>query len=219
LTDRPADSGGHYAPALAGLVMAEKNKKRSIELRQGPDEKRPGTHRFGVRSVGVINGLVDITVQGPEYPRFAVNNTYGIQAYSPEIASAALEAVGPCNDAVAECRRRAQAAGPDGAFASDPGTLEACGQAFEICWGGVYFPYEIYSGVGISVFLGMYVRRLKTDTFRQRNPFDIAHRKADPFPYMYSIGYLNQPEVQDALGAKVNYTEANANVANSEWRR
>ena len=104
-----------------------------------------------MRTVGIINGLVDIEVQGGElFPRFAVNNTYGIAAYNQSVADgalAALNAPGGCRDTLAQCRRLAAARDPEG-FLNDAQVTAACGAAFEVCWGGVYFPYEIYSGVG-----------------------------------------------------------------------
>ncbi len=38
----------------------------------------------------------------------------------------------------------------------------------------------------------------------------------DPFPPMYAIGYLNQPSVMKALGAKVNYTDSTTTVENGK---
>ena len=50
----------------------------------------------------------------------------------------------------------------------------------------------------------------------QRNPFDIGHVMPDPFPPLYWGGYLNQPEVQAALGVKLNYTSTTLVVADGE---
>jgi hypothetical protein len=42
--------------------------------------------------VGIINGIIDLLVQTPAYPEFAVNNTYGISVLSPAAGAAALDA-------------------------------------------------------------------------------------------------------------------------------
>ena len=42
-----------------------------------------------------------------------------------------------------------------------------------------------------------------------RNYYDIAAIDPDPFPPPYYIGYLARPDVQQALGARINYTESN----------
>ena len=43
------------------------------------------------------------------------------------------------------------------------------------------------------------------------------HLVPDPFPPVYSVGYLNRPKVQQALGAKVNYTASTPIVEECEF--
>ncbi len=42
--------------------------------------------------------------------------------------------------------------------------------------------------------------------------YDIRHPYNDPTPPTYFTDYLNLPEVQNAIGVSVNYTDANNDV-------
>ena len=44
-------------------------------------------------------------------------------------------------------------------------------------------------------------------TLKQRSAFDIGQSNPNPIPYEFFIRYLNQPWVQEALGARINYTQ------------
>jgi carboxypeptidase C (cathepsin A) len=47
------------------------------------------------------------------------------------------------------------------------------------------------------------------DIVTDRDEYDIRYLNPNPFPPTYYVDYLNTPEVQDAIGAYVNFTEAN----------
>ncbi|KAF2717975.1 putative serine carboxypeptidase [Polychaeton citri CBS 116435] len=53
------------------------------------------------------------------------------------------------------------------------------------------------------------------DTFANRDEYDIRELMPDPFPYEFYVGYLNSPQVQEALGAFVNFSEYSPTVGNA----
>ncbi|KAL1884177.1 hypothetical protein VTK73DRAFT_5313 [Phialemonium thermophilum] len=179
--------GGHYVPDIATRLI----KKHNCSGKHGGF--RPFT--VGVDSVGIISGSIDLLVQTPAYPEFAVNNTYGIKAYDDGVAAQAtadMTSPGGCADQGRLCQQLQEEYDPCG-FGSNVTINSICLAAFETCWDKVYGPYEALSG---------------------RNPFDIGHFLPDPFPPPYAVGYLNTLGVQQQLGAHVNLTEPSNLVAN-----
>ena len=148
-------SGGHYAPAVASRIMELKNggHKRG-------DDSDAKKKKLGVKTVGIISGFIDVETQVDSYPEFAVNNTYGIEAYNQSVADQAIAALGPCKEGVAQCRSLVAEKEPSG-FLNDPEVAQTCGQAFQVCWGGVYLPYDILSGVS-RPFTAVRASRYKT---------------------------------------------------------
>jgi len=50
------------------------------------------------------------------------------------------------------------------------------------------------------------------DIYLERDEYDFRYLMPNPFPPSYYVDYLNTPEVQEAIGAYVNYSESNAAV-------
>ncbi|KAI1853762.1 hypothetical protein JX266_001746 [Neoarthrinium moseri] len=177
--------GGHYAPAVANLLHtrseAAKNKKRAC----GGSSDRID---ISVDSVGIVNGFIDFLLQGESFTTFAVNNTYGIQAYSQEVAAATsgnFSGPGGCKEQAEACR----ALTPNGyrdQYGTNATVSKVCGSAFLFCWANVYVPYESIS---------------------HRDGFDIAQASPVSFPPTYALGYLDQDWVREALGAEVKYNQ------------
>ncbi|RVX75733.1 hypothetical protein B0A52_00089 [Exophiala mesophila] len=47
------------------------------------------------------------------------------------------------------------------------------------------------------------------DIYLERDEYDFRYLTPNPFPPIYYVDYLNTPEVQEAIGAYVNFTEGN----------
>ena len=128
--------------------------------------------------------------QALSFPEIAYNNTYGIKAINESQYTASRANwldPGSCRDLVLACQASAAQSDPD--FTGDTSPIE-CLIASQNC------TYEnAYSETS------------------GRNFYDIAAFDPDPFPPPYYIGYLARPEVQQALGARINYTESNSAVA------
>ena len=54
------------------------------------------------------------------------------------------------------------------------------------------------------------------DTYTEgRDEYDARFLTPDPFPYTYYVEYLNQPEIQAAIGAYQNFSESSGTVSNA----
>jgi carboxypeptidase C (cathepsin A) len=149
-------------------------------------------------SLGIINGIIDESVQAEHYPEFAVNNTYGIKAYNDTVynyAKFANNMFNGCLYQIALCRAAAE--GNTSYYHADapitqeeltPGEKQVCNEAADMCRDNVESPYYYYSGRGV---------------------YDIRHMYDDPTPASNYPDYLNLGEVQDALGVTLNYSGNN----------
>jgi carboxypeptidase C (cathepsin A) len=181
--------GGHYGPAFYSYFY-----NMNLKILNG---SMPG-YPLKFNSLGIINGIIDESVQAEQYPEFAVNNTYGIKGYNDTVYSYAKFA----NNMINGCRYqidlcRASAEGNFSYFHIDrkisesdltPGNLQTCNEAADMCRDSVESPFYYYSG---------------------RGTYDIRHPADDPTPPSNYPKYLNLGEVQEALGVTLNYSGNN----------
>jgi carboxypeptidase C (cathepsin A) len=178
--------GGKYGPALAAFFESQN------ALRLNTPSLLNQSLEINLVSLGIMNGWIDLIVQSPFYPRFAYNNTYGIQAISLvdelDAASAFLAADG-CQQLTLSCRAAAASLDP-----SEVGNVEAvnhaCSQAQAYCESNVIGPY----------------------TLSGRSVYDISQNFLDPFPDLHYLEYLNTRAVQQAIAVPVNYTQTSLTV-------
>ena len=169
--------GGHYGPAFYDYFYGQ-NQAIANGTTNGTLLK--------MDTLGIGNGIISELIQAPQYPEFAVNNTYGIKAVNDtvyEYMKFAYYMSGGCRDQVLECAEvnRSTVAG-----------REVCEEATDMCRDNVESPYYEYSGRGV---------------YNIRDPYD------DPTPPTYFVDYLNQASVQDAIGVNLNYSsDSNADV-------
>ena len=180
--------GGKYGPAMA-RVFEEQNNLRAVE---------PATNNsileIHLVSLGIINGFVDVLIQGPYWPRFAYRNSYGIDIFSlleQQNAASAFLAADGCQQSTSSCRSTAQLLDPDN-LGNNPTVNDMCFRAYRAC----QQVSGIYNNKGRSVY-------------------DIAQSNLDPFPSSYYLEYLNTQSVQAAIGARVNYTQTSDMVFTS----
>ncbi|KAH8881533.1 alpha/beta-hydrolase [Thozetella sp. PMI_491] len=210
--------GGHFAPAIAGLLNERKPSSKCLD---GSSEMKGTAGLFNgvkVASVGIINGLIDIKTQIPHYIGFAVNNTYGLQAY-PEITAtqirAKFEAPSGCRDQGIQCASLQRQHDPDN-LGTDSNVNSVCLAAMLTCQNDVVAGPYSSSGVRFvpcTLLPGAWVEGLK---HAQLNNFDIGHLLPDSLPPPYGKGFLQQQWVRDALGAAVNFSDT-GNIAQQNF--
>ncbi|KAK2742341.1 hypothetical protein FQN57_005429 [Myotisia sp. PD_48] len=182
--------GGRYGPAFSAFFQ-EQNEK--IENGTLTDEGE--TFVIHLDTLGIINGCIDFLLQAPSYPEYAHNNTYGIEAYNKTMyddVNQAFNGRGGCRERLEGCRAAAAEGDPN--FYSNNVTVNRiCAEANQYC--STYFE-NVYATTG-------------------RGWYDIAHPLLDPFPPQYYLGYLQQPHVQEAIGAPVNFSAFAPAVGNA----
>ncbi|KAI9699981.1 MAG: hypothetical protein M1836_002515 [Candelina mexicana] len=181
--------GGKYGPTFA-YTWEQQNMRRlngSIPSNS--------TLEIQLRSVGIMQGCIDDLIQAPYYPKFATNNTFGIQAMS---ATNALNAAGSylepggCRELITSCRGNATSMDPNNN--GDIATVnQLCQAAQSSCTSNLVEPY----------------------TSTGRSIYDIAHQSPEPFPPSTYLEYLNTAALQQAIGTSLNYSETSNSVANA----
>ncbi|TKA74781.1 hypothetical protein B0A55_03847 [Friedmanniomyces simplex] len=186
--------GGHYGPAFWNHFY-----QQNLLI---VNDTIPG-YALNFNSLGIGNGIIDEMIQVSYYPEFAINNTYGIKAYNDTVYSYAKFAnymFNGCLNQIDLCR--SAAAGINGglvnndqtftyAATSNPDLDVACQEAADMCRDNVESPYYFYG---------------------ERGVYDIRHPYNDVTPPTYFVDYLNLPDVQNALGVNLNYTDANNDI-------
>ncbi|SPO05481.1 related to serine-type carboxypeptidase Z precursor [Cephalotrichum gorgonifer] len=183
--------GGFWGPGFLSYFLTQ---NEDIAAGTNPDKNAVS---LNLSTLGLGNGCIDSFVQGPGFPEFAINNTYGYKAYSDdvyEMAMGNLTAPGTgCLDLIKACRETAAANDPE-SIGADAATNEACIAATAVCWGVVQGAYT---------------------TVSDRSAFDISLVNPAVYPPEYHIAFFNQRWVQEELGVHVNYTIADPNIVNA----
>ncbi|KAF2832655.1 alpha/beta-hydrolase [Ophiobolus disseminans] len=175
---------GHYAPVIAAhfstqnaLIAASNKNSSAIPLH--------------VETLGLVNACIDIDTQMPYYPKYAINNTYGIRAINQSQYDAAMAAEPMCKNMTATCRSLAANKDPR-SIGNNADVNKACKGAFDYCFKNMHSAY----------------------TLSGRNVFDVtspAYPQA--FPPKWAAGYLNSADVQRDLGVGLNWTGQSVPVA------
>jgi carboxypeptidase C (cathepsin A) len=180
--------GGKYGPAMAKVFEEQNN------LRLANAAAQNSSLEIQLVSVGIINGLIDVLIQGPYWPRFAYNNSYNIDIFTlleQQNAASAFLASDGCQQSTISCRDSAAVLDPEN-FGNNPTVNDICSKAYGAC----QEVFLTYSGKGRSVY-------------------DISQNTLDPFPNSHYLEYLNALSVQNAIGAQVNYTQTSETVYSS----
>ncbi|KAF1991946.1 alpha/beta-hydrolase [Aulographum hederae CBS 113979] len=182
--------GGMYGPAFANFFQ-EQNEKRSNGT-LSPNK----TLDIELDSLGIVNGMVDVLVQTPYFPKFTYNNTHSIQVSSLEDSLNLLydfTTPGGCGDLIRRCRQLANVYDPD-----DEGDVDSVNQ---IC--------------SIAAFCGRNIMASFSWVSSNRSVYDIRQMEPDPVPNPAFLEYLNTAQVQASIGAPLNFTESNRPILNS----
>ncbi|EKG13315.1 Peptidase S10 serine carboxypeptidase [Macrophomina phaseolina MS6] len=179
--------GGKYGPTFARF-FEEQNA-----MRENGTISQSGTVEIKLTSLGIINGMIDLLVQGAAYATFGNNNTFGIEAFDTTSRLNILNGLnksGGCADQIKECRNISSLYDPEGKGDVTQAN-QACSLAVQTC----------------NTLLGPYANS-------GRSVYDIRQELPDVIPSGDYMEYLNYASVQQSIGARINYTENNANVQN-----
>ncbi|KAF2452565.1 Alpha/Beta hydrolase protein [Lineolata rhizophorae] len=178
--------GGIYGPVFATLFEDMNDRRASGAL--GPSNS---TLEIRLASLGLVNAWLDDLTQLPHLPTFAHNNTYGIEIIGLTTMLNALTAYnsdGGCRDSVIACRSALMIEDPEGEGDVDR-VNDLCSGAYSEC---------------------LTLQAITSD--RRISPYDIRKNLYMDFPPKGYLEYLNDGQVQKAIGARVNYTESSQTV-------
>ncbi|KAJ4409699.1 hypothetical protein N0V82_009423 [Gnomoniopsis sp. IMI 355080] len=172
--------GGYFVPAIAAALLEDK--------KAGSKQPKPDHHFIGVETIGIMNGLVDLSLQLPQLVKYPNENSYGIEIYNASTLEELNIEAEKCLAQSTECDRVLAEIDYD-VLNGEP--MPNICFAGAICWNSI-----------ADVF----------DTVAKRNPFDLTQVMPDGFPQTSYITYLLQPWVREHLGAKVDYVEVSVAV-------
>lgn len=171
--------GGQYAPAFADYFESQNAKRSTGEIPPN------GTLEVKLTSVGIINGIVDILVQAPWWPKFTYDgNTYGVQAIDQTTELNLLNDFrkqNGCQELVSQCREGVKTYDPEGS--GDESDLN------DMCKAALYICNGILNGA-----------------VADKSVYDIRVKNPSPDPDWGFLEYLNTESVQRSIGAKVNFS-------------
>lgn len=180
--------GGKYGPAMAKVFEEQNN------LHLTDPASNSSILEIHLVSLGIMNGMVDVLIQGPYWPRFAYNNSYNIDIFSlleQQNAASAFRASDGCQQLTSACRSIAALLDPEN-LGNNAAVNDVCSRAYLACQQA---PSMYYS--------------------KGRSVYDISQSTLNPSPNSHYLEYLNTPSVQAAIGAQVNYTQSSDAVFSS----
>lgn len=144
----PSQYAGFWGPGFLSYFL-----RQNDAIREGANSDKNAT-ALNLTTLGLGNACIDSLVQGPGYPDFAMNNTYGFQAYPEEVYEMAmgnLTAPGEgCMDLIMACRQLADENDPE-SLGTDVEANGACAMASAVCFGVVQGAYTEVSDVSAAL--------------------------------------------------------------------
>lgn len=166
--------GGHWGPVFFNHFR----KQNDLETNSAID----------IGTLLVIQGLVDYKTQAPSYPRFARNNTHGVELNDTLVSYMESVLHMPsfgCSDLLDVCEESELSYGEFSLLAAIQ-----CNTAVSLCRNGVELIYALRSP--------------------EQDVYDIRNHSLHPQPLGAYPAWLNTGEVQQALGVDLNYSGSNS---------
>jgi carboxypeptidase D len=172
--------GGHWGPVFFNHFR----KENDLDA----DNRAPGQIGLDIGTLLVIQGLVDYKTQSPSYPRFARNNTHGVELNETLVnymeTALHMPSFG-CLDLLDTCKYSEESYGEFSLLAAIQ-----CNTAVSTCRNTVELIYSLRSP--------------------EQDVYDIRNHSLHPQPSSAYPAWLNTGEVQQALGVDLNYSGSNS---------
>ncbi|CAK3839225.1 Carboxypeptidase S1 B [Lecanosticta acicola] len=177
--------GGRYGPAFFTFFQQQNER-----IRNGSWTIRGYQHILPLDTLVIVSGCTDALTQWSSMPKMAYNNTYGIKAVNASTHQKMLHNLSKkdgCQDKLLRCHRLATLYDPENLGVNQT-VDKACIEAERYCDEHVEHLYG-----------------------EERSYYDITvNQPSDTEPFF--AGFLNQPYVQEALGAPLNWTDVPGGV-------
>ena len=167
--------GGHWGPVFFNYIRKQ-NEIESDDV------------TLDIGALLVIDGLVDYKTQAPSYPRFARNNTHGVElndTLATYMETALHMPSLGCLDLLDDCESAVEDYGEFSLLAAIQ-----CNTAVSLCRYAVELIYSLRSP--------------------EQDLYDIRNHSLHPQPSGAWPAWLNTGEVQQALGVDLNYSGSNS---------
>jgi len=176
-----------FAESYGGIYAPE--TARYFAEQSDSQAGNPNVIPIRLESVGIINGIIDSLIQDYYSIQYAYQNNYGLTTIDQTTQlNSLLSYTKLCVPAVTQCRLAA--AQYDAEDEGDEGTVNSiCTKALEICNEASY-----------------------AYTTSNRDVYDIRLTSPVSVPSSAYLEYLNDPAVQQSLGARINFTQSNSYV-------
>lgn len=122
--------GGHWVPTFVDYFYTQNQRIASGELSAST------TTTLNVETLGLINACIDADTQVPQYPHYAVNNTYGVKMLNDSAYTAAINTIPLCLNQSAACRTMSERLDPL-QIGNNTAVNQVCLQAYQTCFVGV----------------------------------------------------------------------------------
>lgn len=119
-------SGGYFVPAIAAALLEDKR----IATKHGQNQH----HFIGVDTVGIMNGLVDMSLQVPQLVKYPNENSYDIEIYNASTLKELNSEAEKCLAQSTECDRVLEEIQYD-ALKGEP--MPNICFAGAVCWNGI----------------------------------------------------------------------------------
>ncbi|CAI6100721.1 unnamed protein product [Clonostachys chloroleuca] len=180
--------GGLYAPLFASHFLDQNEL-----IKNGTHEVANAT-AFNMATVGIINGLVEMSSMLMGFPDYARNNTFGLPVYSEDVYQEVVKNITApeqgCLALIDQCRAVAPKGDPENKGNNDD-VNKVCSAASQFCFGTILQSFERNAPYGY---------------------FDITYNRPATYPYEYEAAFFNQAWVQQELGVPLNYTRGSQAV-------
>ncbi|KAG8169263.1 hypothetical protein KVR01_000008 [Diaporthe batatas] len=176
--------GGHYGPGFFSYFQQQNEKIANGTIHD------KDAHYLHLDTLGIVNGLIDVAVQGEALITYPYNNSYGLEIFNKSLHDELLynwTRPNGCRDQVKACQAAMEGQGPIFLSLENKNLSQVCLEMDPGCQG---MPAaQVYQELDPSA--GWY---------------DVAHPKNDPFPPPHMLGYLTESSVLAALGVPVNFS-------------
>ncbi|KAI5810461.1 Alpha/Beta hydrolase protein [Pyronema omphalodes] len=177
--------GGKYGPAFFNYFDKQNKRREAGELSAND------TIPLHLGALGIVNGCIDAAIQTPEYMNYAYDNPYRIEGLNVSVRNFGLNQFympSGCKDWIQSCRQLSKDFDNEN-LGNSESVNSVCGTATTIC-------DTITTLWDVS----------------ERGYYDISHSRRDPFPGEFHTEWLNNATVQEAIGARTNWTQSSTTV-------
>lgn len=134
-------SGGYFGPAVAAALLEDK--------KAASKHTKPEHHFIGVDTIGIMNGLIDLSIQVPQLVKYPNNNSYDLEIYNASMLEELNAEAEKCSVQSTECDRVLEEMDYD-ALKGEP--MPGICFAGAVCWNSISDTFDTVAKVGSHLY-------------------------------------------------------------------